>query len=105
VNAELTASLRRCYALVEDCRAHLAPANSNDPEPPHLGEAENETAWTPTMIVPGLDAERAAADQATSEEARRADLAFADHYFGLLAAAGHAPMAGGGSEAAPPATN
>ena len=31
VNAELSRGLRRCHLLVEDCRAHLAPANSNEP--------------------------------------------------------------------------
>jgi hypothetical protein len=35
-------SLRRCHALVEDYRAHLIPANSNEPEGPDLDEAENE---------------------------------------------------------------
>jgi len=44
VNAELTASLRRCHALVEDCRAHLAPANSNEPEDVSLDEIEDERA-------------------------------------------------------------
>ena len=31
VNAELTASLKRCRVLLDDCRSTLA-ANSNDPE-------------------------------------------------------------------------
>jgi hypothetical protein len=30
VNAELTRGLRRCHFLIEDCRAHLTPANSNE---------------------------------------------------------------------------
>jgi hypothetical protein len=30
LNAELTRSLKRCHALVDDCRAKLA-ANSNEP--------------------------------------------------------------------------
>ena len=40
VNVELTESLRRCHALVEDCRAHLIPANSNEPEPEELDRDE-----------------------------------------------------------------
>jgi hypothetical protein len=44
VNAELTASLRRCHALIEDCRAHLAPANSNEPEEGGLDDVEDELA-------------------------------------------------------------
>lgn len=31
LNAELTRGLSRCHLLVEDCRAHLVPANSNEP--------------------------------------------------------------------------
>jgi hypothetical protein len=31
VNVELTRGLRRCHLLIEDCRAHLTPANSNEP--------------------------------------------------------------------------
>ena len=31
VNAELTASLKRCRVLLDDCRSRLA-ANSNEPE-------------------------------------------------------------------------
>ena len=31
VNSELTASLKRCRVLLDDCRSKLA-ANSNDPE-------------------------------------------------------------------------
>ena len=30
VNAELMRSLRRCHLLIEDCRARIAPANSNE---------------------------------------------------------------------------
>jgi len=33
VNAELSASLKRCRVLLDDCRSRLA-ANSNDPEVP-----------------------------------------------------------------------
>jgi hypothetical protein len=44
VNAELTASLRRCRALVEDCRAHLVPANSNEPGEAGLDEVDDEIA-------------------------------------------------------------
>lgn len=32
VNADLMASLRRCHAMVEDYRAHLVAANSNEPD-------------------------------------------------------------------------
>jgi hypothetical protein len=31
VNVELTRGLRRCHLLIEDCRAHLTPANSDEP--------------------------------------------------------------------------
>ena len=30
VNAELMRSLRRCHLFIEDCRAHITPANSNE---------------------------------------------------------------------------
>jgi hypothetical protein len=30
VSADLSRSLRRCHVLVDDYRAHLKPANSND---------------------------------------------------------------------------
>jgi len=39
VNAELTQSLKRCRALLDDCRSKLA-ANSNEPE---LAEEDEET--------------------------------------------------------------
>lgn len=32
VNSDLSRSLRRCHALVEDYRSHLLPANSNQPQ-------------------------------------------------------------------------
>jgi len=41
VNADLTESLRRCHAIVDDYRAHLIAANSNEPqtnEPQGMGE-------------------------------------------------------------------
>jgi hypothetical protein len=31
VNSDLSLSLRRCHALLDDYRAHLVPANSNEP--------------------------------------------------------------------------
>lgn len=31
VNAELIESLGRCHVLIDDCRAKLAAANSNEP--------------------------------------------------------------------------
>lgn len=44
VNAELTESLRRCHALIDDCRAHLIAANSNEPEAVSLDKIEDERA-------------------------------------------------------------
>ncbi len=41
VNADLSRSLRRCHVLVDDYRAHLLPANSNQPQF-ILGEAGNK---------------------------------------------------------------
>ena len=38
VSADLSRSLRRCHVLLDDYRAHLAPANSND-DPFMLREA------------------------------------------------------------------
>jgi hypothetical protein len=40
VNADLTASLKRCRVLLDDCRSKLA-ANSNEPEEA-VGSAEEE---------------------------------------------------------------
>jgi hypothetical protein len=40
VNVELTRGLRRCHLLIEDCRAHLTPANSNEPFMPSAEAAE-----------------------------------------------------------------
>lgn len=39
VNADLSKSLRRCHALVDDCRLVLA-SNSNDCEPANDAEEE-----------------------------------------------------------------
>ena len=41
VNADLSKSLRRCHALIDDCRILLA-SNSNDCEPANDAEAEAE---------------------------------------------------------------
>jgi hypothetical protein len=41
VSADLTRSLRRCHVLVDDYRAHLLPANSNE-EPFMLGGDEKD---------------------------------------------------------------
>lgn len=46
VNAELTASLKRCRVLLDDCRSRLA-ANSNEPEVSdndHQEESESDRA-------------------------------------------------------------
>jgi len=44
VNAELTESLRRCHAIVDDYRAQLFAANSNEPEVVALDKIEDERA-------------------------------------------------------------
>jgi hypothetical protein len=42
VNVELTRGLRRCHRLIEDCRAHLTPANSNEPLVPSAEAAAQD---------------------------------------------------------------
>jgi hypothetical protein len=42
VNADLTASLKRCRVLLDDCRSKLA-ANSNEPEYAAKGDDEEES--------------------------------------------------------------
>jgi hypothetical protein len=42
VNVELTRGLRRCHLLIEDCRAHLTPANSNEPFMPSAEAAAQD---------------------------------------------------------------
>ena len=44
VNAELTESLRRCHAIVDDYRAQLIAANSNEPAVVALDKIEDERA-------------------------------------------------------------
>jgi hypothetical protein len=41
VNAELTASLKRCRVLLDDCRSRLA-ANSNEPDASDNDDLEDE---------------------------------------------------------------
>ena len=41
VNTDLMRSLRRCHALVDDCRDKLVAANSNEPEFMLAGDQAN----------------------------------------------------------------
>jgi hypothetical protein len=56
VNADLARSVQRCRLLVEDCRAHLLPANSN--EPPTAGAAADSSGYARFMLVQPGDAEQ-----------------------------------------------